>query len=250
MGKKDFEGIYVFHDRKVNSPSRKWKGGGRCGGLRFWEICEDKRKKNERVACGRSVVGFGGEDRLVLEGTVNEHCLVVGLDLVQLQILIPILPLRVSLSPLPPVFYERRICATPNKRNKATTEPAVQPGCGLRVAIPLLPQPRLSSSPSSLCRCSKEFTPRRDELNWKTFIQNQSLLWAAREPVALLSSMLLLRTKSRHRWWKFHSFRFLLSEKYFLLLLLRIWKRSTSEMMLLRWWSKLECKMRLYFTRL
>lgn len=57
---------------------------------------------------------------------------VVGLDLVLLQILIPILPLRVSLSPLPLVFCERRICATPNKRNKAAAEPAVQPGCGFK----------------------------------------------------------------------------------------------------------------------
>lgn len=76
-------------------------------------------------------MGFRGEDKCWREVTVKERCLVVGLDLVQLQILIPILPLRVSLPLLPPVFYERRICAPLNKRTKATTEQAVQPGCGL-----------------------------------------------------------------------------------------------------------------------
>lgn len=98
--------------------------------VRFEKI-KDKRMKESCVGALWWVLEEK-TDKCRGEVTVSERCLVVGLDFVQLQILIPILPLRVALPPLPPVFYERRISATPNKRNKATTEPAAQPGCGLR----------------------------------------------------------------------------------------------------------------------
>lgn len=76
---------------------------------RFEKIKE--QKKNESVASRRSVVGFRGEetDKCWREVTLSIRCVVVGLDLVKVQILIPILPLWISHLPLPPVFYERRI---------------------------------------------------------------------------------------------------------------------------------------------
>lgn len=125
--------VFFFLSQTSEITQQEVKGGGVVVVSDFerFEKIKDERMKESCVG-GLWWVLEEKTDKCWREVTVSERCLVVGLDLVQLQILIPILPLRVSLPPLPPVFYERRISATPNKRNKATTEPAVQPGCGLR----------------------------------------------------------------------------------------------------------------------
>lgn len=100
----------------------------------------------------RSVVGFRGEetDKCRREVTLSVRCVVVGLDLVKVQILIPILPLWISHLPLPPVFYERRISPrlTREKRYHSSSS---TPRLRFKVDISLLSRPYLSSSPTSLC---------------------------------------------------------------------------------------------------
>lgn len=75
--KRFLTGFFFFRLQESEITQQEVKEGG-CGGLRFWEICEDERKDNERVVCGRSVVGFRGEDRQVLEGSNSERTLPCG----------------------------------------------------------------------------------------------------------------------------------------------------------------------------
>lgn len=56
--------------------------------------------------------------------------LVVGLDLVKVQILIPILPHGRSHPPLPPPFHERRISPQQQQEAGITAAPAARVGCG------------------------------------------------------------------------------------------------------------------------
>lgn len=81
---------------KEKSLSRKQRGV--CGGLRLKEIWEDERQRVERVESRRPVVGFGWEetDKCWRVETQSVRCIVVGLDLVKVQILIPVLPLCLS----------------------------------------------------------------------------------------------------------------------------------------------------------